>query len=442
MDKLERYLEAFRYAADLYRKYNGDYSKLTGSEIARMKIHAARAFKKASYSKSLFRISVRGKNELEKIYDSSMQNSQAEAKIKVLERQKKELQHALSQVQGEMSRARNELISSVLKHRNLEREKENLKKKIEENRQYLAGLVSDILDEDKVNIASGQENSSHNSSSGSSDSGTATTESGASGSDTSGSGSSGTTTYIQYRGNLASLHSNGHGDLSASAHGVDRKAPTTVGIDLNPKANGSVLTGDFKVSTMTNSDSSGVFNYMSWGTWDQTTPAQTRAMDNGEVAMLSGGHWVRGLATRDIPKQGSATYSGSLAGDYRSGDMSIPVTDIVIEKGTMSGTVTLNANFVTEKISGTLNVLHNNAPWIDASFTNGDLHRDYGYFNVGGGPNSNPKTPMTGHNVNFGYVNGYFYGEAEAMPQEAGGVWMINHKDNSSGAGIFRAKKK
>jgi len=394
--KLERALEAFTYAANLNRKYRGDFSKITGKESAQLKIRASIALGAGKYYKVLFNGAKKYVGKLQAKLDSYQNQSGLSASDrKSFERQRDRIKRQLKEVKSSQHDLDYKLYSLNSTIRRLENDSKSLVVQLEDSREDLQDLVSDVTDLVKEQVASTQNPSN--------------------------------APYIRYGGNISSLHSNNFGTIVSRGHGLDRSVASAIGMELNPESRSGIYGGDFNIATMTNSDSSGTYNYMSWGTWDRTTPAQTITRTSGEVGGLSGGFWARGLGTKDIPRQGSATYSGNLSGNYRS-------PALAIEYGTMSGTITLQADFANEKISGTLNILHNNAPWTNASFANENLHTDYGYF-------STDNVPLTGSNVNHGYVAGRLFGEVGAIPVEAGGGWSVSQTDNSTAVGIFRAKK-
>jgi hypothetical protein len=182
------------------------------------------------------------------------------------------------------------------------------------------------------------------------------------------------------------------------------------------------------VKTLTSSESSyfGSYDYVAWGTWSDSTA----------INQVYTSHWVvvDQLDRDQIPKQGSATYKGELAG----GQWNIGETGY----NSVNGVITLNANFGTNNISGNLNVKNasNNSTWATASFnssmssgSDGDGLSFKG--NLTGAGISNQETWHS-------QINGSFGGNQAA---EVGGVWAITKGTGSNGdgqaVGVFRAKK-
>lgn len=182
------------------------------------------------------------------------------------------------------------------------------------------------------------------------------------------------------------------------------------------------------VKTLTSSESSyfGSYDYVAWGTWSDSTA----------INQVYTSHWVvvDQLDRDQIPKQGSATYKGELAG----GQWNIGQTGY----NSVNGDINLNANFGTNNISGNLNVknVSNNSTWATASFnssmssgSDGDGLSFKG--NLTGAGISNQETWHS-------QINGSFGGNQAA---EVGGVWAITKGTGSNGdgraVGVFRAKK-
>lgn len=392
IDRLRKYLEAYRYAASLSQKYNGDYSKLTGPELVQLKIRATNVFGAASYAKFFFNMSTKSSGQsqinnmqaqLDGYLASSGSNSSANTN---LERQLQELRSRLNTVNNSLNNS--SLSGLETKLHVLENDRNNLSAQLYDNQQHLAALVSDINNLDKLLLAA---NNSQNVGS------------------------------VAYEGDFTAVYDSGW-VTTAAALGPDNKPSPFIGMNLNPNNYQGVFSGDFKIATLSRSDSSGAYSYTSWGTWAATSPSQTYTEPNGNVGAFEGGHWVMGQLTEDIPKQGSASYQGNLSGDYiaSGGGRSA---------GIISGSVSLNANFASNALTGSLNLLKNNVPWMAPPLINGSLSSHNGRFSAGlAGPPS-------------GGVGGNFYGPNGVMPPEAGGEWWLRNNDGSAAAGIFRAKK-
>ncbi|WP_170232827.1 hypothetical protein [Trichloromonas acetexigens] len=384
LDKLEKYLEAYGYASNLYNKYNGDISKLTGTELAHLKVRASIVFGAGKFYDVLFNSAdsrLANLQEQKDRYYSAAENTNGED----LESQRQEIKNRLSSMRASLSSFDSSLVNNL---RTVETDRNSLSRQIEENRLVLADLVSDIQDLNRRSLYASQPDESNDLS------------------------------YIDYGGRLTAITGGGW-VTSAGAYGPDDGTAPFIGMELNPENNG-VFSGDFKIATLTNTDSSGPYNYLSWGTWAETTRPQTYTDPGGHVVALEGGFWVMGQETDDIPRQGSAVYQGQLSGDYRSAGVRSP--------GIMSGSVTLNANFSNETIAGNVNILKNNSPWLNSTLTNGAINLQDGDF----------QADLSG--VAAGGIGGDFYGPNGTMPTEAGGDWWLFHNDGNA-AGIFRAKK-
>jgi len=100
----------------------------------------------------------------------------------------------------------------------------------------------------------------------------------------------------------------------------------------------------------------------------------------------------------------------------------------------VNGTITLNADFGTKKLDGSMTVKNasNNSTWATASFNNINIQ------------NSNRKESMvfngqlTDSEISGGAIRGEFFGKKAA---ETGGIWSIDKNGVDKASGVFRAKK-
>lgn len=121
-----------------------------------------------------------------------------------------------------------------------------------------------------------------------------------------------------------------------------------------------------------------------------------------------------------MPKIGSAHYKGNLQGDYINGATG------VFEPSTITGNISLTADFSENKIGGMMNVRHNGTLWAPSVITPTTIHENQYMAGV----------EIT-ENRGGGILKGGFYG---SNAQETGGVFEI-HKGAEHSTGTFRAKK-
>ena len=165
----------------------------------------------------------------------------------------------------------------------------------------------------------------------------------------------------------------------------------------------------------------GKYNYSAWGEWNGGTafaPIHRQAIV-GYPTEIS-----------DMPKTGSATYSGQLQGDFwdTNGPFApagpYPQQTKTLEPNAIGGTVQLNADFANSSISGSLNATHNGTPFASATFNTGISGASYnGSLSSGSGS---------------GTIGGGFYGP---NAEETGGTFQINKNDGTGASGIFHAKQ-
>ena len=173
------------------------------------------------------------------------------------------------------------------------------------------------------------------------------------------------------------------------------------------KDSGSVPT--YAATTMSENDS---YNYLSWGTWSTELSASHKTV-------VDGSRWIAGklTPTTSMPSSGTATYNGTVQGmSYESDALK-----------TLNGTHTMNANFASGTITGTMNVNYASS---GASYATTNLNAvSISGNGFAGGLNGTDNT---------GSIKGSFYGPAA---NEIGGTWALSKTGSSSAAGIFAGKK-
>ena len=165
------------------------------------------------------------------------------------------------------------------------------------------------------------------------------------------------------------------------------------------------------------------YSYLALGEWNGDGRTLTNE-HTGEVFNVDHGHYVFGLSTKsypggEIPKTGTATYNGSLRGDY--------ITGGTISRNSIGGSITLNANFGSQTMSGNLSATRNGSAWASATFDGFSIDADaefWGNLTVTGG--------------GFGVLEGHLYGP---NAEEIGGGFSINNPSGDLGSvsGVFRA---
>ncbi len=130
---------------------------------------------------------------------------------------------------------------------------------------------------------------------------------------------------------------------------------------------------------------------------------------------------VYGDATKDIPKIGTAEYSGNIVGDYMN------TKDKTFEQSSITGNIKLTANFEDRKINGTMDMKHNGKDWATATIEPTRIYENAKYHSDVILNNSDSK----------GWLSGAFYGK---NAEETGGAFNID-KGTEHTSGTFRAKK-
>ena len=168
----------------------------------------------------------------------------------------------------------------------------------------------------------------------------------------------------------------------------------------------------------------GSYSYTAWGDWN----GDGRKKTNDGRTTVDHGHWLLGAMTptQDMPKSGSATYNGDLRGDWISSG--IGSTSGTIEKNVISGSVNMNANFNSGKLSGNMDLKRKGNSWAQTQFNNISIN----------GNSYNGNMSVTGGG-NGGLYGNFFGPKAE----ETGGGFFVDKQsgDHGGASGVFRAKK-
>jgi len=158
-------------------------------------------------------------------------------------------------------------------------------------------------------------------------------------------------------------------------------------------------------------DHFGNYSYTAWGNWSAANFSSVHS------APVTHGHWVIGASNEnEVPQQGSAIYNGELRGDM--------IDNNVMFIDSITGNITVNADFGSQQVSGSMAVTCVSSTCATAQFNNlsMDENRWNGSMDVDGG---------------FGHIMGNFYGPKAA---ETGGMFLIN-KGSKAISGVFRAKQ-
>lgn len=228
--------------------------------------------------------------------------------------------------------------------------------------------------------------------------------------------------------NLGEAQFHGYGDANAETKTNEPNSGTV--LYLNRSGDG---TGESRTRILNHSKSEyfGDYTYTAWGIWSD--PHADNSADNNKIYTS---HWAVTNRTiqSEIPKQGSATYQGELAG----GQWTLGQTGY----STVNGDITLNANFASNTMSGNIVVKNasTGAVWANASLNSGSI------FN---GEHNSVRfdSQLVGNNISnqenwHSHIQGAFGGN---NAQEAAGVWAITKGTGVNGderaVGVFRAKK-
>jgi polyhydroxyalkanoate synthesis regulator phasin len=158
------------------------------------------------------------------------------------------------------------------------------------------------------------------------------------------------------------------------------------------------------------------YQYTSWGGWGNVNYPLNNGADIVNIN-TNKGWFVTGARTEssDIPKTGTAIYSGDTKGFTSNGNR-------------VSGSINLITNFSSNTVDAAISASNENFSASD-TFSNINLIRDTGY----------NRAKFSKNNTNNTWMDGTFYG---SKAKEAGGRWSL--KDSNSGnwaSGVFRAKK-
>lgn len=372
----------------IYDRYNGDITKISSSDRSKIKTLSnslsgswVQLFQNAPSRYTSAKIKDRNINLV------SNNSSEAKAIQKKINKLKKQIA-TLSDTANSINDDRQTLIS-----------------KFESSKQKLLALVDDINDENKENI--GAEGGSDNGGGG-----------------TGGGNDGGRDTPNYLEGDISYIGFNATGDSfgtnSIKANGDYEFSPIE-------NLHGNMLNNDIVITPSTPSESNpdiDGYKYTAWGSWSQS--GLIAVINTGESFNLTNsGHYIIGKTTIDMPRTGTATYSGSLKGNYLNRN------DDSVEVNVISGTIDITANFATSSVNANLNVNRNGSAWASvsttASINNSSFSNDGNTNNVvvGGGNAA---------------VNGVFYG---TNAQEVGGSFWVNkqHGDGGAASGVFRAKQ-
>ena len=178
----------------------------------------------------------------------------------------------------------------------------------------------------------------------------------------------------------------------------------------------------------------GDYDYVAWGTWDDSSFIHYYENDN------FGGHWVYGQIPKpeNMPKLGSASYAGQVRGGY------VNYKNGIMEANSITGDINMTVNFQDRNLSGTMNLDRNSSSWATATFSTpitGRTGADPPYDEVPIYFNTRLNVYSGGGGYGGGSMFGWFFGKDAA---EVGGSFLVDkfRRDCGCGAaGAFRAKK-
>lgn len=365
IDALEQDRLRLARAILLYKKYEGDYSKIGWKDKIILN----------ALAKSLGLSS-------RKLFESPyFYYKQTKRKINILVNSNQYVSDPqLAELQRELSKL-NSKISE------LEDDRQQLVTDYNDNQEELADLVDDIKKFEKAQLAATGDDTWYGN--------------------------------AKYRGTYAGAYSTGGSNSGRAYLNSSIRSGEHVTFDNN----WGVISGNFPIETIRKSDSSGRYDYLSWGRWELTSPPQIITEPGGHVNVFDQGQWLLGEAVTDLPMNGVAVYVGEISGDHsHNGNTYL---------NSITGVATLNADFGTRQFTGNFNFIKNGSPWVNANIPSSQIDGDgniYGTFN-------NNATPG-------GAMYGQFYGpEGNGVPPEAGGGWHYSTSDGTQAVGIFRTKK-
>lgn len=172
--------------------------------------------------------------------------------------------------------------------------------------------------------------------------------------------------------------------------------------------------------------------YSAWGEWNGTLTGTDS--NTGASTRINRGYFVVGVPTTPSEfngLKGTATYSGSLKGDYFS-----PQTGAV-SPGAITGSAFLSADFDQKTMNGRFNMFLNNSLWANGTLNQTALDT-FGGNLKGFQTTFVPERDNQGNVVSQGGAWGGLYGP---KAQEAGGAFYYSRYGDGVAEGIWRAKK-
>ncbi|BBB91115.1 hypothetical protein MAMMFC1_01784 [Methylomusa anaerophila] len=179
------------------------------------------------------------------------------------------------------------------------------------------------------------------------------------------------------------------------------------------------ITSSWKPLQMPAQEQLGNYSYTGWGGWTNPALANNNTVNNNAVqnqaAVLK--NIVTITPANEIPAQGTATYSGTIAGSFHDGGVT----------GNLTGSVSLTAFFANRMLSGNYSLNTSSG----SVWTNGSLR---GSWTVGGTAVNGTIRSANGMN---GTVAGAFHGNDAA---QFNGNWSMNGAGKTAD-GAFGASK-
>jgi len=188
----------------------------------------------------------------------------------------------------------------------------------------------------------------------------------------------------------------------------------------------------------------GRYSYTVWGEWAQTGGLKTD-INSASGLNLAAAHnnWIVGEVTKDLPTQGSATYSGDITGTwYTAGDLGNP-SNRPNYGGKIHGSMNMTVNFTnTSIVAGTLNIQkQDNSTFATATMDNMQINRNTRAFSgrlIGSSLARLQSNTTSGGTSYNNQINGSFYGP---NAEEVGGTWKVSSSSNEYASGIFAGKR-
>jgi hypothetical protein len=182
-------------------------------------------------------------------------------------------------------------------------------------------------------------------------------------------------------------------------------------------------------------EATGSYTYTSWGIWQQDGGIYTDYNLGHGIEHNVEGHWVAGDVTVDLPKTGSATYNGTVAGSwYTAGDLGNDANRPQYG-GAIKGTMAMTVDFSNAAIvAGNLNLKKaDNSSFATATMNNMQMNTTNNAFH---GKLIGANIMDNGQSGNV--VKGRFYGP---KAEEIGGNWNVNKTTGEFASGVFAGKK-